>query len=136
MEKLVKVLEFPASALAWLGWVLFAGLLMLYYRLWLSASANELRKMSEELGKGRKTIKELRELEFTLKNRNDELHTINARLHADYIELRDQHSRLNVAFGKLGDQVSEMRKEMTELRTKYDEQFLQLMHERAKNGSL
>lgn len=123
------MMEAPARMFAWLGWVLFAGLLMLYYRLWLSASATEMRKMSEELKKGRKTIEELRALEFTLKNRNDELHTINTKLHADYIELRDQHSRLNAAFGKLSDTVEELRK-------KYDEQFLQLMHERAKNGSL
>jgi len=131
-----ELLNAPAKLFAWLGWVLFGGLLMLYYRLWLSAGPTEMRKMSEELRKGRKTIEELRALEFTLKNRNDELHTINTKLHADYIELRDQHSRLNVAFGKLGDQVNEMRKEMNDLRTKYDEQFLQLMHERAKNGSL
>lgn len=129
MERLLNMMDGTGKVLAYLGWVMFGGLLLLYYRLWTSAGAVELRKMSDELAKARKAIVELEKLTLELKNRNDELHTINTRLHADYVDLRDQHSRLNVAFGKLGESVADMRE-------KYDAQFMELMRAKAKNGDL
>jgi chromosome segregation ATPase len=120
----------------WLGWVLFAGALMLYYRLWTSTSADELRRLKEELDKARKTIAELRELELKLKNRNDELNTAHARLHGEFLELRGQFQQLNIAFGKQGELVASLREEVQRERKLRDDQFAELMRTKGKHGEL
>lgn len=120
----------------WLGWVLFAGCLMLYYRLWTSASADELRRMKEELAKARETIQELRQLELKLKNRNDELNTAHARLHGEFTELRGQFSQLNVAFNKQGEMVANLMTELKYERELRDTQFAELMRTKGKHGEL
>lgn len=120
----------------WLGWVLFSGALMLYYRLWTSSSSTELRHLKEELDKARRTIAELRELEMRLKNRNDELNTAHGRLHSEFIELRGQFQQLNIAFGKQGEVVSKLMEELKHERDLRDQQFAELMRTKAKNGEL
>lgn len=120
----------------WLGWVLFAGALLLYYRLWTSASADELRRLKEELDKARKTIAELRELELRLKNRNDELNTAHARLHGEFLELRGQFSQLNIAFSKQAELVGSLRDELVRERKLRDDQYAELMRTKGKHGEL
>jgi hypothetical protein len=120
----------------WLGWVLFAGCLMLYYRLWTSSNATELRQLKEELEKARRTIAELRTLELTLKNRNEELNAAHARLHGEFLELRGQFGQLNIAFGKQGEVVARLMEELNRERSLRDQQYGELLRNKAKNGEL
>lgn len=129
-------MEDAGGWLAYLGWVLFVGALMLYYRLWTSAGVDELRKLKEALSEARITIARLQEMELSLKNRNDELSTSHQRLHGEFVELRGQFSQLNVAFAKQGETVARLMEELNAERTKRDDQFMQWTRERARNGDL
>ena len=129
-------MENAGGWLAYLGWVLFAGALMLYYRLWTSAGVDELRKLKEALSEARITIARLQEMELSLKNRNDELNTAHARLHGEFIELRGQFSQLNTAFAKQGETVARLMDELSAERKLRDDQFMQWTRERAAHGDL
>lgn len=120
----------------WLGWVLFAGCLMLYYRLWTSSNAVELRRLKEELDKARKVIAELREMELHLKNRNEELKTAHARLHGEFLELRGQFQQLNIAFGKQGETLGKLVDDLRREQEKSDQRYAELIQMKAKHGEL
>ena len=120
----------------WTGWVLCLGITLLYYRLWTSAGVDQLRKLKDALAAAQITIARLQEMEMTLKNRNDELHTANAKLHGEYLELRGQFSQLNVAYAKMGEMVATLRDDLNRERTARLEQYGEMLKERAKHGDL
>jgi hypothetical protein len=120
----------------YLGWLLFGGSLVLYYRLWISSGVDELRKLKAALVKAHDTIERLSLMEVKLKNRNDELHTQHAKLHGEYLELRGQFSQLNIAYSKMGERFDAMQTELKEERELRDQQFMQWTRERAQRGDL
>jgi predicted nuclease with TOPRIM domain len=120
----------------WAGWALLSCALLLYYRLWTSASAIELRRMNEELAKARRMIEELQRLEHSLKSRNDELNTAHTRLHGEFTELRGQFSQLNVAFNRQGEMVGRLMEDLKRERELRDDQYADLMRTKAQHGDL
>ena len=122
--------------IGWVGWVLFAGVLILYYRLWTSVDARSMDKMRRELDRYKVRVDNLERQETYLKNRNDELNTAHARLHGEFVELRGQFSQLNIAFAKQGETVARLMEELREERKLRDDQFMQWTRERAKHGDL
>ena len=122
--------------LGWFGYMLFAGSVALYYRLWISSGNQERKALKREL-------KEARELIGKLKSRNVDLDTAHTKLHGEYLELRGQFSQLQVAFNKQAEMVAQHTHTMSRLvedlkreKERSDERFTQLLHERAKNGNL
>lgn len=120
----------------WIGWLLFALLGALYAMLWSSSRAGELRELKRELEKARKAIAELSEMELELKNRNDKLRTEYNELHGEYVELRGKFGQLQIAFERVATQMAEQRNDLNKERELRDQQYMELMRSRAKNGDL
>lgn len=124
------------NLLAYAGWLLFFALLLLYYRLWTSTSGKALQELRTKLKEANDTIDQLRTLEMELKNRNDKLRTDYNRLHAEYTDLRQKLSHLEVAFGTIGDKLAQTREELEKEKKLRDAQYMELVKAQAKNGDL
>jgi chromosome segregation ATPase len=120
----------------WAGWVLCAAISLLWYRLWVSVDVRSMRTVRDENNKLKARVDHLERQETFLKNRNDELNTAHARLHGEFVELRGQFSQLNIAFAKQGVTVATLMEELREERKLRDDQYMQWMREKAKNGDL
>ncbi len=95
-----------------------------------------MRTVRDENNKLKARVDHLERQETFLKNRNDELNTAHARLHGEFVELRGQFSQLNIAFAKQGVTVATLMEELREERKLRDDQYMQWMREKAKNGDL
>jgi GTPase involved in cell partitioning and DNA repair len=71
MATLVRIL----NLLGPIGWLFFAGAVVLYWRLWRSADVTRVRELQEENVRAQGSITQLRQIERRLKSRNSELVT-------------------------------------------------------------
>lgn len=99
---------------AYLGWVLFAGLAVLYFRLWRSSGVGELGKLKKELNDARKMIGDLRQVETSLKNRNGELQVKLNRLESDNRDMKGALETLKATNIEQGKTIDRMDKFMRE----------------------
>lgn len=121
---------------AWMGWLLFGLTAILFGMLWRSSRAVELRELKRALAEARVVIDTLRVKELQLIGEKEDLHTKYVALHGEYLELRGKHSQLEVAFGRMGTMVSDLRKDLNDEREKRDSQYAELMRLRGKHGEL
>lgn len=120
----------------WSGWILLAIMVGFYVKLRMSDPYTRMDRLIEE---NRKTLQALadekvRVMELT--NRNDELRTKLNTLHAEHLELKGQFSQLNVAYGKMGEMISDLRTDLKTERELRDQQFMQWTKEKAQRGDL
>jgi len=71
-----------------------------------------------------------------LTNRNDELRTLNNRLHSEVNEVRASMAELKKAFEKNGETIARLADDLKEEREKRDQQFMQWTREKAARGDL
>ncbi len=133
---LAVALQIVAPMMQWSGWAFFALAIGFYLKLRMSDPFRRIDKLIEE---NRKTLaaladEKVRVMELT--NRNDELKTTLNALHAEHLELKGQFSQLNVAYGKMGEMISDLRDDLKTERELRDQQYMQWMKEKGQRGDL
>lgn len=80
-----------------IGWLFFAGTVVLYWRLWRSADVTRVRELQEENVRAQGSITQLRQIERRLKSRNSELVTKVNALVSDNTDLKNAVNLLRQA---------------------------------------
>lgn len=124
------------TAFGWTFFSLFWALFVLYIRLWRSSGVKNLRNLRKEIEMANKILSAERELNYELSGKHREAKRKHEELHNEFVELRCQFSQLQVAYGKLGELVSQYRDDLNREKSLRDEQYLELVRAKAKTGDL
>lgn len=120
----------------WIGWMLFTIAVGAFAFLWRSSGPTQLRSLNKALADARAVIEDLEARQKEMLRRNQELDKKHRELHEEHLGLKGEFSQLNVAYGKLGELVANLREDLNTERNKREEQFMELMRAKAKTGDL
>lgn len=115
MKNSLVFLAIDVRPVLWVFFALFWALVVLYVRLWRSSGARELRALRAEITEAHQLLEAERRLNLSLTNRNDELKSMHAKLHGEFLELRGQFSQLQHSYSKVGELLAEVRSELRRL---------------------
>ena len=120
----------------WLGMIVAAVAVALYIRLRMSDPYTKIDRLTKEVQRLMDSLSEERIRTMDLTNRNDELRTLNNRLHSELNEVRASMAELKKAFEKNGETIARLADDLKEEREKRDQQFMQWTREKAARGDL
>ena len=125
-----------AEVQGWIGWIVAALALGLYIRIRLSDPFAKIEKLTKQVKHLLEALAEEKVRVMDLTNRNDELRTLNNRLHSELNEVRASMAELKKAFEKNGETIARLADDLKEEREKRDQQFMQWTREKAARGDL
>ncbi len=117
-----------------LGWIFFAGAVVLYWRLWRSSDVTRVRELQEENARAKGSIAQLRRIEQRLKSRNSELVTKVNGLISDNGELKHAVELLRKANELQSATIDRMDKYQREQATKIEWLVGRVIHLEAAKG--